>query len=134
MMYTHQTKKLSNLKGSPNSRAVSCVGFILNRYDRRRLNKLINIFGNKLISVKNALCSRNFYIEKCIRISYFEYDSEYVATFKCTDKIVLQVIIKENLFNDLLKYRNDCIDFDMCDYDLFYVKTLDIGNMTLKSI
>lgn len=118
----------------PNCRAVTNVRFMLNRYDRRRLNKLIDVFGKKLICVKNKLYSGEFYLKKCVRISWFAYDREYEVVFDSTNKRYWSFIVKKDIWNNLLKYRNDCIEFEVVDYDLLYVTTSDIGNMTLMGI
>lgn len=133
MLCKHQTKKLCTLK-DPNCRAITNVGFILNRYDRRRLNKLVDVFGKKLICVKNKLYNVEFYLKKCVRISWFAYDREYEVVFDSTNKRYWSFIVKKDIWDNLLKYRNDCIDFEIVDYDLLYVTTSDIGNMTLNGI
>ena len=138
-LYIQQTKKLCNVK-STKSRAVGCKGFILNRFDRRRLNKLIAIFGNRFFCLKINYSSKTytfkFYLQRCERVSYFEYDSEYEVVFSCTDRRNRSFIVKESLWNDLLKFRNDCIEFTLEEYcdDLLYVKPLDLGSCTLNEI
>ena len=145
-LYIQQTKKLCNVK-STKSRAVGCKGFILNRFDRRRLNKLIAIFGNRFFCLKIDYFGRSFTFEfnlqRCERVSYFECgsgyfenNSEYEVVFSCTDRRNRSFIVHESLWNDLLKFRNDCIDFTLEEYcdDLLYVKTLDLGCCTLNEI
>lgn len=145
-LYIQQTKKLCNVK-STKSRVVGCKGFILNRFDRRRLNKLIAIFGNRFFCLKVNYLSRSytfeFNLQRCERVSYFEHgsgyfenDSEYEVVFSCTDRRNRSFIVHESLWNDLLKFRNDCIEFTLEEYcdDLLYVKTLDLGSCTLNEI
>ena len=142
-LYIQQTKKLCNVK-STKSRVVGCKGFILNRFDRRRLNKLIAIFGNRFFCLNfGRSFTFEFNLQRCERVSYFEYDSGYFehdsvyeVVFSCTDRRNRSFIVHESLWNDLLKFRNDCIDFTLeedCD-DLLYVKTLDLGCCTLNEI
>lgn len=138
-LYIQQTKRLCNIK-STKSRAVGCKGFVLNRFDRRRLNKLIAVFGNKLFSLEmkiyNRIYTSKFPLQRCEHVLYFESDSEYSVVFSCTDRVQRSFIVHKFLWNDLLKFRNDCIDFTVEEYcdDLLYVKTLDLGCCTLSDI
>lgn len=98
MVYKKRVQKLFDLKPVNNPFWVFYKGFVLNRYDRRRLNKIISF-------VKTNDTFNTFGILRVEKICY-KRDLQLVEiTVLCLEYGYISVAVKKDLWDNLLKFN-----------------------------
>lgn len=124
MAYKKNFKKLLDLK--PNKTSwVHYKGFMLNRYDRRRLNKII-----RFLNINDTTAALG--ILKVEGVSYKKDVQMVEVCIKCLKHGLACVAFNKDLWDNLLKLDNNYLTV-VSSFDYFYILSVNktIGEVTL---
>lgn len=127
MVYKKRVQKLFDLKPVNNPFWVFYKGFVLNRYDRRRLNKIIRF-------VKTNDTFKDFGILKVENICYKRDYQLVEICVLCLEYDYISVAVKKDLWENLLKFDINYLTVSH-PLDFYYIVNVDktVGEVTLNN-
>lgn len=119
---------------------VGISGFILNRYDRRRVNKLVKLYVGKDIYLETNKGIKHLKFKTIGRVGYYKDDGGiYEVVFEgyrlnFNDFYFYSLMIAKDLWDSLLSISENQFKLKVYRYDIIGLETVDVGTMTLVGL